>query len=511
MPNRVGRAARAVLAAALAATLLGGCVSWFMPNRPPTTSTPSVEDVPAELERFYRQTLSWTGCGGGMQCTTAVAPLDWDDPEGETIELALVRQPATGGTARGSLLVNPGGPGGSGVDFIRDSIDNATSDALQRHFDVVGFDPRGVGGSTPVVCTTDAAELDDYLFGVTPGVRGSDAWLAAREQRDRAFAESCLEHTGPLLAHVDTGSAVRDLDLLRAVLGDATLTYLGYSYGTYLGARYAERFPDKVGRLALDGAIDPSASGFEVTLAQARGFEGALTAYLEDCLPRAACPFSGSVDAARDRIATTLHGLDAHPLPGADGRALTADAMFSAVILPLYNAATWHYLDALFTEVFAGQTDTAFFLVDVYFDRNPDGSYRSNSNQDFLAINCLDYPREDDIATMRAQAETLAREAPVFGPWMGYSTLCGQWPIAPKGERLPITAPGAPDILVVGTTNDPATPYVWAQALAAQLENGHLVTHRGEGHTAYAESACVTEVVDAFLLHGRVPASDPMC
>lgn len=511
MRRRIARAAGALLAAAVATTLLAGCVSWFLPPRPPTTSTPSAEHVPAELARYYRQVLTWTGCGRGMQCTTATAPLDWADPAGATIELALIRQLATSGTPRGSLLVNPGGPGGSGVEFVRDSIDAATSEALQRDYDVVGFDPRGVGGSTPVVCTADDAELDDYLFGVVPGERGTDAWIAARERVEADFAEGCLAHTGPLLAHVDTVSAVRDLDLLRAVLGDSTLSYLGYSYGTYLGARYAELFPDKAGRLVLDGAIDPATSGFEVTLTQARGFESALTAYLDDCLTREGCPFTGSADAARDRIATLLHELDAHPLHGDDGRALTADALFSAIILPLYNASTWNYLDELFGEVFASGTGTAFFLVDVYHDRNPDGSYRSNSSQAFLAINCLDYPAEGGIDTMRAQAAELEREAPVFGPWMAYGMLCAHWPVSSAAERSPIAAPGAPDILVVGTTNDPATPYVWAQALAAQLESGHLVTRRGEGHTAYGESACVTEVVDAFLLEGHVPASDPMC
>ncbi|MGN6272677.1 MAG: alpha/beta hydrolase [Protaetiibacter sp.] len=510
--HRTGRAARALLAVVATIALLTGCVSWFLPPRPATTSTPTAEDVPAGLAPYYHQVLRWSGCGGGLQCTTATAPLDWADPAGDTIELALIRQPATDGTARGSLLVNPGGPGGSGVDFIRDSIDFATSDELQREFDVVGFDPRGVGASTPVVCTDDDAGLDDYLYGITPGVHGSDAWITASEQRNAAFAQGCLEHTGALLGHIDTVSAARDLDLLRAVLGDAALNYLGYSYGTYLGARYAELYPEKAGRLVLDGAIDPAASEYDVTLTQARGFESALAAYLDDCLTRKGCPFTGTADAARARIATLLHDLDAHPLAGDDGRQLGSGTMFSAIILPLYNEGNWSYLDDLFTEVLGGETDTAFFLADVYNDRAADGSYRTNGSEAFLAINCLDYPSDGDRATMRAEAAQLESEAPVFGPWMAYGgTLCPHWPFPSTIERGPITAPGSPDILVVGTTNDPATPYVWAKALAMQLENGHLVTHRGEGHTAYGESDCVTEVVDAFLVDGRVPASDPMC
>jgi len=261
-----GRRVRVAAAVVAATLLLSGCVSWFQAPRPSATSTPTGEDVPAELAPFYHQVLRWTGCGGGLQCTTATAPLDWAQPAGDTIELALIRQPATGGHPRGSLLVNPGGPGGSGVDFIRDSIDFATSDTLQREFDVVGFDPRGVGASTPIDCTSDDAGLDAFIYGIVPGERGSDAWIAASEQKNRAFGQGCLEHTGALLEHVDTVSAARDLDLLRAVLGDATLDYLGYSYGTYLGARYAELFPGKTGRLVLDGAIDPSATEFDVTL-----------------------------------------------------------------------------------------------------------------------------------------------------------------------------------------------------------------------------------------------------
>ena len=506
------RGMRALAAATAAAVLLTGCVSWFMPSRPSTTSTPTGEDVPAELVPFYHQVLTWTGCGAGMQCTTVTAPLDWSDPGGDTIELALIRQPATGGKARGSLLINPGGPGGSGVSYVRDSIDYAASETLQREFDVVGFDPRGVGASTPVTCTATDAELDEFIYGIIPGERGSDAWIAAAEDDFRAFGEGCLEHTGPLLAHVDTISAARDLDLLRAVLGDEQLSYLGYSYGTYLGARYAELFPERAGRLVLDGAIDPSVSESEVNLTQARGFESALDAYLEDCLGRSDCPFDGTLQAARTRIAQLLRDLEAKPLVGDDGRRLGAGTMFNAIILPLYNRGNWTYLDELLVETMDGGTDTAFFLADIYNDRDASGAYSNNGTEAFLAINCLDYPSDGDPATMRAQAAQLAREAPVFGPWMAFGgTQCPQWPFPSTNERGPITAPGSPDILVVGTTNDPATPYLWAQALASQLERGHLVTYRGEGHTAYGTSECVTDVVDDFFLDGVVPAADPMC
>lgn len=512
-PHRAGRLLKAAAVALATTALLAGCMSWFQPgDRAPTTSTPTGEDVPAELAPFYHQVLKWTGCGGGMQCASATAPLDWAAPTGPTIELALIRQYATGGSPRGSLLINPGGPGGSGVDFIRDSIDFATSERLQREFSVVGFDPRGVGASTPITCADDSADLDAYIYGIVPGERGSDEWIAATEAKNAAFGQACLSFTGELLGLADTVSAARDLDLLRAVLGDATLDYLGYSYGTYLGSVYAELFPERAGRLVLDGAIDPSTTEFDVTRTQAVGFENALIAYLEDCVGRDDCPFAGTVEQARGRVSALMRALDARPIAASDGRMLGANTMFSAIILPLYNEANWPYLDDLFTDTFAGGTDTAFLLADSYNDRNADGSYNSNGTVAFLSINCLDYPSNGDVATMRAEAQQLADEAPVFGPWMAYGgTLCPQWPFLSSTERGEITAPGSPDILVVGTTNDPATPYVWAQALASQLENGHLVTYEGEGHTAYGSSECVTGVVDDFLVDGTVPAADPMC
>lgn len=501
----------AALALATAAALTG-CVSWFQPPSPEVTSTPTLEDVSAELIPYYHQVLTWESCGTGMQCTTAMAPLDWNDPARDSIELALIRQPATG-TKLGSLLINPGGPGGSGYEFVRDSIDYATSARLQSSYDIVGFDPRGVGNSSAVDCYDDPAELDEYNYGIIPGVEGSDEWIAAVRADNAAWGQACLEHTGALLEFVDTTSAARDLDLLRAVLGDTKLNYLGYSYGTFLGASFAELYPDTAGRLVLDGAVDPATSEFEVTLTQAVGFESAFRAYLTDCVQRADCPFGGTVDSAMASTGELLDLLVASPLLHSDGRQLGADTMFIAIILPLYSQENWPYLDVLFSEVFQGFTDTAFLLADSYNERNPDGSYASNSTEAFTAINCLDYPSESDVATMREQAAELQAAAPIFGPRMSYGgTGCADWPFPSTRERGEITAPGSPDILVIGTTNDPATPYIWAQNMANQLVNGHLITYNGEGHTAYNKSnSCVNDAVDDFFIDGTVPSSDPNC
>ncbi len=494
---------------------LSGCVSWFMPPTAIMTSTPTGENVAAGLTPFYTQVLSWSNCDSNMQCATAKAPLDWSNPSGGSIELALVRQPATSSNRLGSLLVNPGGPGGSGFDFVKNSVDYATDKRLQSSFDIVGFDPRGVNRSTPVKCYTVPTELDAYIYDILPGTPGSDEWIAAANASSKAFGDRCLELTGPLLGNVDTISAARDLDMLRAILGDTTLNYLGYSYGTLLGQVYAELFPGKTGRLVLDGAVDPASSDFEGTATQAQGFESALRAFLKDCGSAKDCPreFSASVDASMATVRALLDSLDASPIANADGRQLGSSTMFTAIILPLYSANNWGSLRQLFTSVFGGDASYAFQLADSYNGRDSKGAYAENQTEAFISINCLDAHDNGDVATMRAEAAELTKLAPVFGPQMSWGgTGCSNWPVPAKRDRTSIVAPGSADILVVGTTNDPATPYTWAKTVAATLEKGHLITFNGEGHTAYNKSnACVNNAVDGFLIDGTVPAADPHC
>lgn len=503
----------AALAGALAVTIgLSGCVGSFLPQQAPATSKPTGEKVDAALDPFYSQVLKWTDCGSGLQCTTATAPLDWDDPSAGDIDLALVRQPATGGNRLGSLLVNPGGPGASGYDFIKDSVDYATDDRVQAGYDVVGFDPRGVGQSSAVSCLEPEA-MDEYLYGIPSSPRGTDAWIAEIEASAVQFATACAERTGDLLGQVNTTEAARDLDLLRAVLGDKKLTYLGYSYGTFLGATYADLYPENVGRLVLDGAVDPSTSNFEVTRVQAEGFESALRAYLTDCLQGSKCPFTGSVDESMATIRALLDSVDARPIAAEDGRMLGSSALLTAIIYPLYQATAWTYLSDMFESVLQGEAEYAFQFADAYNGREEDGSYADNSTEAFVAINCVDYSYNDDPAAMRAQAAEIEAAAPVIGTYMSFGDIgCANWPHTFTGERTKIHAPGAAPILVIGTTNDPATPYVWAKSLASQLESGHLVTFTGEGHTAYNKSnSCVNDTVDDYLLDGTVPQADPKC
>lgn len=466
----------------------------------------------AELQPFYDQVLTWSPCEDGFQCATADAPLDWKDPSSDTIELALIRKLATG-TRLGSLLVNPGGPGASGVDFVRDGVDYATSARLQAGYDIVGFDPRGVNKSSAVDCYDDPSEMTAFLYDISPNPVGSEAWIDDLARSSADFGAACLEHTGELLGYVDTVSAARDLDLLRAVLGDKKLNYLGYSYGTLLGATYADLYPENTGRLVLDGAVDPATTDFEVTATQAQGFESALRAYLADCMTGTDCPFRGSVDQAMVDIRSLFDSLDASPLRAGDGRMLGSAAMFNALILPLYSVSTWQYLTELFVDVLKGRADYAFQLADSYYERDADGTFKNNSTEAFIAINCLDYKSTSSRETLHAEAAELARLAPVLGPQMSYGgTSCENWPFPSTRERVPIAAAGSGPIVVVGTTNDPATPYKWAVALADQLENGYLVTYDGEGHTAYNKSnACVNDAVDGYFIDGTVPEADPLC
>lgn len=493
------------------AVVLSGCLPWFGDSAP-RVSTPTGEKVAAELQPFYDQVLEWSPCEGGMQCATADAPLDWADPGRDTIELALIRKVSTGDRL-GSLLINPGGPGASGVEFVRDSVDYAVSARLKQSYDIVGFDPRGVNQSSAVDCYDDPAELTAFLYDISPQPTGSEGWIDDLEQSSAEFGEACLEHTGDLLGFVDTVSAAHDLDLLRAILGDNKLNYLGYSYGTLLGATFADLYPQKTGRLVLDGAVDPATTDFEVTATQAQGFESALRAYLADCMTGQACPFRGTVDQAMTDIRALFEALDASPLRAEDGRMLGSGAMFNALILPLYSSSTWQYLSDLFVEVMGGRADYAFQLADSYYGRNADGTFADNSTEAFIAVNCLDYVSTSTRESLHAEAAQLAELAPVLGPQMSYGgTSCSQWPFEATRLRVPIAASGSGPIVVVGTTNDPATPYKWAKALAGQLENGYLVTYNGEGHTAYNKSnACVNNAVDGYFIDGRVPETDPDC
>lgn len=502
-----------VVALAVAASLaLSGCLYATIPEaRPAATATPDTDGVDAALLPYYGQRLVWEPCAtDGFDCTTVTAPLDWADPSQGELALAVIRHRASGGAPIGSLLVNPGGPGASGLGFIRDSLEFGVGKSAVQAFDVVGFDPRGVGESTAVVCY-DAAGMDDYLFTVPENPRGSEAWTQELLDAHRGFAEACDENSPGLLPYLTTQNSARDLDLLRAVLGDAKLNYLGYSYGSFLGATYAELFPDRVGRLVLDGAIDPTTTLLDVSTFQTVGFESALRAYMSDCLTTSECPFRGDVDAALADVSALLASVDARPLRASDGRLLGADTLLTAIIYAMYAPVNWPYLSMAFGEALQGNPDIAFLLADTYYSRE-DGVYLDNQTEAFRSYNCMDYPRGGDPEAEAAAQALVEAEAPTFAPYWQGPDPCDAWLYEPTGVREPLTAEGAPPILVIGTTNDPATPYDWAVALADQLSSGILITRVGEGHTGFNKgNACVDDAVNAYLIDGVVPGGDLTC
>jgi pimeloyl-ACP methyl ester carboxylesterase len=510
--SRLRRAAAVIAGLAAASVALSGCLYAMIPeqsSRPSTTSAPDTEGVAEDLLPFYSQELTWTECGVGFDCTDVTAPLDWEDPGKGEITLSVVRHRAEG-TPVGSLLTNPGGPGASGVDLILNSLDFAVGADLIENFDVIGFDPRGVGDSTAVTCY-DAPQMDDYLYGIPSAARGTAEWEAELLDSHKKFAEACDANSGGILPYITTVNAARDMDLIRALLGDKQLNYLGYSYGTFLGATYAKLYPEKAGRLVLDGAIDPAVPGLEVGATQALGFESALRAYMQDCLDSGECPFNGSVDEAMADLGALLASVDSTPLRSGDGRMLGADSLMTAIIAALYSQDSWGYLTQALDEALQGDPTSALFLADFYNGRE-NGTYTDNSTEAFRAYNCMDYPVEDDPAAEAATNAKIAEGAPTIAPYWAGPDSCSVWPYPPTGTRGEIKAEGAGPILVIGTTNDPATPYEWSESLANQLEEGVLITRVGEGHTGYNKgNACVDDAVEAFLLDDVVPEDGLRC
>ncbi|GAB2466180.1 pimeloyl-ACP methyl ester carboxylesterase [Conyzicola lurida] len=508
------RRAIAVLATAAAAGLLAGC-TLISPTR---TQTESEVPIPAGLESYYQQELEWSPCEPeGRECSTVTAPIDYENPGDGDIELAVVRVATDSDDRVGSLLMNPGGPGGSGVELVQQAAEYVTSDALRESFDIVGWDPRGVGLSTPVQCYDDA-DMDAFLYSVPANPTGSDAWLAEQVDREKAFADACLENTGPLLGFIDVESNARDMDLLRAVLGDKKLTYLGFSYGTSFGAHYAELFPENAGRLVLDGAIDPSLESPETFTVQMAGFENAYRAFVEDCLLTSACPFTGTVDTALAQSKTLFDGVEARELRSDDGRQLTASTLGTALSYPLYDEGSWPALSQMISELEEGDATLALQLADGYNSRNDDGTYADQATAVYTAATCLDGQFTGGLDGTRATLDAIDAAAPTIGAFVSYadwahiSIACQNWPFPSSIEAHAITADGAAPILVLGTTNDPATPYTWAEAMASQLDSGVLITREGEGHTAYAQgNACIDETVDDYLVDGLVPVTDPLC
>ncbi|WP_346183759.1 alpha/beta hydrolase [Streptomyces osmaniensis] len=457
------------------------------------------------------QKLDWGDCkatgdspapGDEWQCATLKTPLDWAKPEGRTIDVALIRTKATGNNRIGSLLFNFGGPGSSGVSTMPWYADSASE--LGKRYDLVSFDPRGVGASEGVRCRSDKEIQASESVDITPDTPAEET---AYFQDAIAFGKGCQKAEGQLMAHVSTADTARDMDLIRQVLGDRKMHYFGISYGTELGGVYAHLFPGTVGRMILDAVVDPSADSEGHTENQARGFQRALNNYLKST--------GQGAEAGTQKIVDLLKRIDANPMPTSSDRKLTESLALTGIIRPLYSEASWPTLTSALEAAERGDGSELLALGDDYNDRDASGRYGTGTHSQRV-ISCLDDKQRPTVEETKKLLPRFEKVSPVFGPMLGWDTggWCHDWPVAGQYDTPEVSAPGAAPILLVGNTGDPATPYEGTRRMAAELGKGVgvMLTWKGEGHSAYGKgSNCVDSTVNAYLLQGTVPKDGKVC
>ena len=498
-----------------------------------STSNPtggSQGDAPRGLESFYNQTIDWKDCpdGASFKCGTVTVPLDYEHPDGQTITISLKKLPALDGDAEhGSLFLNPGGPGESGIEVVTSAP--GVSEELRSAYDIIGFDPRGVGQSTPITCWTDD-EIKQYLenpnddaTNPTEPLKGvTSKNVAAQDKIDRGAANAarCAQHSKvpELLDHVGTRDVARDLDVLRATNGNAKLNYLGTSYGTYIGALYADLFPGHVGRTVLDSAMDPSKRLADQIRAEQVTFkEGVLRQYVEHCQAQSACPLTGSTDEAITQLAAFVDGLDKNPLTAPDSDATVNTREATAIIQELaVEKPDWEALTAMLTPAMTNHDGTLMAKTKQNMhDLSPETTVEevvSTANSEIMlaAVTCNDNPDTGGAASeWDAQAAAERKAHPFFGGTSsGTEAYCRGWGHRGKTPPQETRAEGSAPILIVGTTGDSRTLYSWARSLAGQLDNGHLFTVKGYGH---GNLSCAATAAFDFLVNGTVPADGATC
>ncbi|MER5196099.1 alpha/beta fold hydrolase [Streptomyces sp. NPDC002755] len=484
----------------------------------------------AQDEDLTAQKLSWKDCpapsqaeGGGSapsplpdgdqwQCATMKAPRDWDDPEGETIDIALIRARTSGDESRriGSLVFNFGGPGGSGVSTLPAFGEEYA--ALRTRYDLVSFDPRGVGRSAGVRCENDQ-QLDAYFQQDSTPDDAAERTALLGNTKD--FNAACEKNSAKMLPNVRTTDAARDMDLMRQVLGDDRLYYFGISYGTELGGVYAHLFPKNVGRAVFDAVVDPTQTSEQGSLGQAEGFQLALDNFAEDCTSKTAdCPVGDTAQDVKDRIAGLLQNLDGKPIPGIFPRELTQSAATNGIAQALYSKDFWEYLTEGLEQAYAGDGKVLMLLSDLMNGRNENGEY-SNITAANISINCADDKPRYSTAQVQQKLPEFRAASSVFGDFLAWGMVsCTDWPVAGAADHPDVSAPGAAPILVVGNTGDPATPYEGARKMVDALGPGVGVelTYKGQGHGAYgSKNTCVQTAVNGYLLNGKVPAAGTVC
>ncbi|GHB09219.1 proteinase [Streptomyces tendae] len=487
------------------------------------------------LTGLRNQSLAWKDCpapapvqGGGeapgalpdgtrWQCATLRTPLDWKNPSGESMDLALIRARAAGDPDQriGSLFFNFGGPGGSGVATLPGLAPDY--EKLRTRYDLVSFDPRGVGNSAGVRCL-DAGLPSEEEIDNTPDDGGDETNALVRFNRETAAA--CEKNSGDVLPYVGTTQAAQDMDLMRQVLGDEKLHYFGISYGTELGGVYAHLFPEHVGRAVLDGVVDPTHDLMEEALAQAGGFQLAFEHFAAWCA-RQGCTLGEDAEDIVDLVVGLEAALDDTPLATPDDGELDGDGLVDAISGALYRQDYW---PALRVGLEAAADDNGEVLHDLAEalgqhgrggDTDDADTEESNEDDAFRAITCDDSSNRYTVADVESRLPDFLEASPLFGPGLAWSALsCDGWPVPGAARHPEVGAPGAPPVLLVGNTGDPATPYEGAARMAQRLGEkvGVELTYEGEGHGAYdSGNTCVQDTVDAYLLNGTLPKPGTVC
>ncbi|BBY30600.1 alpha/beta hydrolase [Mycolicibacterium sediminis] len=487
------------------------------------TATPTAASPEGGAVQAYGQSPSWGSCASVVgdlsaiptaQCGAVDVPVDYADPTGPMARLAVIRVPATGPDRIGVLMVNPGGPGASAVDTVAGMAAGLSGTEITRRFDLVGFDPRGVSHSTPQVrCRTDA-EFDAYRR--EPMADYSPAGVAAIESVYANLIQGCLDKTGrSFLANVGTASAARDMDVVRSALGENQINYLGFSYGTELGARYAELYPERVRAMVLDGAVDPGSDPVAENIRQLAGFQQAFDDYAADCARSTDCPLGQDPSQFVARYHQLVNPLVFAAARTSDPRGLSYQDAITGTVNALYTKRYWKYLTSGLLGLSRG-TDPGdlLLLADDYQERDRAGHY-TNQQDAFTAIRCVDGPYPTDPAVW-ADADRQARAAAPFmayGEFTGFAPRdpCSMWPVPPTSQPHDVASPGPGKVVVVSTTHDPATPYQAGVDLARQLD-ASLITFDGTQHTVvFNGDACVDPAVVAFLVDSTLPPAGLRC
>lgn len=462
---------------------------------PTTTTTEPAPDPPP---------LVWNPCGGN-ECATLTVPLDYAHPRAATIPIALVRRRATDPAHRiGSLVINPGGPGEAGTQLLGRDLGVLTP-TVKARFDIVEMDPRGVGNSGGLHCSDPGTGGSGTGAKVDP-VPVTPAGRTALIDADRGYAQACAQRAGALLGRIGTTDVARDLDQLRKALGDERLTFLGISYGTLLGATYADLYPTHVRALVLDGVIDGALPSFELWMAQAVGFQQQLDGFFAACGSSCAWQPGIPLPDALDRL---IQRIRAQPLPAGNGAIVGVSELYSALFSRLYSRSRWGSLGQALGAAERGDGGPILDITRSYLGETSGSTINSDASN---AINCLDHPVDTDVTHYPALAAQAALRARHFGPYLAWAgAMCATWEAPPSREPHAVQAPGAPPALVIGTTDDPATPYAWAQDVASHFDQAALLTRNGTGHVAYFSSSCIRSKVDAYLVDLALPPPGTVC